>query len=68
MNKTYHYRSNYSYVLAYIVGVLGYNLNNNSLFWGIIDAIFYPIVLIKWLICEELTLSLVKQSFPFFFN
>jgi hypothetical protein len=68
MKKTYNTSSNYSWVFAYIVGVLGYNLNNNSLFWGIIDGLFYPIVLIKWLICEELTLSLVKQSFPFFFN
>jgi hypothetical protein len=54
--------------MAYIVGVVGYNLNNHSLFWGIVDALFYPIAVIKWLICGELSMSLIKESFPFFFQ
>jgi hypothetical protein len=53
---------------AYIVGVVGYHLNNHSLTWGIVDALFYPIAIIKWLICGELSMSLIKESFPFFFQ
>ena len=66
--KITYYQSNYSCIIALIVGMMGYTLNDNSLFWGIVDGIFYPIVLIKWIICEELTLTLIKQTFPFFFN
>lgn len=55
-------------VLAYAVGVIGYTLNDKSIFWGIVDALFYPVVLIKWLICEQLTWRLIKESFPFFFQ
>ena len=66
--KITYYQSNYSWVMALIVGMMGYTLNDNSIGWGIIDGIFYPIVLIKWIICEELTLSLIKNTFPFFFN
>ena len=58
----------FNIVTAYIVGVIGYTLNDNSIFWGIIDALFYPIALIKWIVYEQLTLSLIKESFPFFFQ
>jgi L-lactate permease len=55
-------------VLAVVVGMIGYKLNNDSFFWGIVDGLFYPIALIKWIVCDELTLTLIKQTFPFFFN
>jgi len=58
----------FNLVTAYIVGVVGYHLNNQSVFWGIIDALFYPIAIIKWLIYGELSMSLIKESFPFFFQ
>ena len=62
------YYSPFNSVLAVIVGMIGYKLNNDSLFWGIIDGLFYPIALIKWIVCDELTLTLIKQTFPFFFK
>lgn len=66
--KITYYNSNFNWVLAFIVGMLGYKLNGDSIIWGVIDGIFYPIVLIKWIICEELTLTLIANTFPFFFN
>lgn len=58
----------FSLIAAYITGVLGYYLNNNSILWGIIDGLFYPIAIIKWLAYGELTWSLIKESFPFILN
>lgn len=68
MKTKVYYQSSFNTVLAVIVGMLGYRLNDDSLFWGIVDGLFYPIALIKWIICEELTLTLIKNTFPFFFN
>lgn len=58
----------YNSIAIVIIGKLGYTLNNNSLFWGIVDGLFYPIAFVKWIFCEQLTLTLVKNAFPFFFN
>ena len=68
MRKRNYLTGNFNIVTAYVVGVIGYTLNDKSIFWGIIDALFYPIALIKWLFCEQLTYSLIKESFPFFFQ
>lgn len=55
-------------VLAYITGVIGYTINDQSIGWGIFDALICPLPIIKWLWCHELTISLIKESFPFFFQ
>lgn len=68
MKTRIYYKSSFNSVLAVITGMLGYKLNDNSIFWGIVDGLFYPIVLIKWIVFEELTLHLIKNTFPFFFN
>lgn len=68
MKTKIYYRSSYNYVLATLTGMIGYNINNNSICWGIVDGIFYPFAIIKWIVCEQLTLSLIKQTFPFFFS
>lgn len=65
--KLRHY-STFNSVLAVMVGMVGYKINNNSLFWGIVDGLFYPIALIKWIVYGELTSTLIKSTFPFFFE
>ena len=47
--------------------MVGYSIHH-SLFWSIVDFFFTPIAIIKWLICKELTLSIIEQTFSFFFN
>jgi len=42
-----NFNSFFNLAMAYIVGVVGYHLNNHSVFWGIVDALFYPIVVIN---------------------
>ena len=52
--------------ISIVVGIIGYTIHG-SLFWAIIDGFFYPIAIIKWLICHELTLAVIKKTFTWFF-
>ena len=47
-----------------IIALIGYTIHG-SVFWSIIDFIFSPIALIKWLIFHELTLTVIKTTFAF---
>jgi hypothetical protein len=53
-------------ILAFkiFVAMVGYTIHG-SVFWSIIDFIFSPIVLIKWLIYHEITFEIIKQTFAF---
>lgn len=56
----------------YLIGCLltsmvGFQIHN-SIFWSIVDFFFAPLVILKWIICKEVTLKIVKQSFEWFFN
>lgn len=39
---------------------------HSSFWWGIIDFFFWPIVWVKWLICKDVNLSLIKEAFSWF--
>ena len=39
---------------------------HGSFWWGIVDFFFWPLVWIKWLICKDVTLSIIKESFNWF--
>ena len=52
-------------IIAVCTSMIGYNIHN-SIFWAVVDFIFFPIVWIKWLICHEVTLSIIKDTFSFF--
>lgn len=47
--------------------MIGYRINH-SLFWAIIDFFFAPIAWIKWFICEEVNITIIKETFSFFFT
>ena len=68
-NTKYVYKvSPFSWVFAIITAIIGYNVNHQSLFWAIVDFFFWPLAWIKWLICAEVNLTIIKQSFSFFFQ
>ena len=48
------------------VSMIGYTIHG-SLFWSIVDFVFSPIVLVKWLICHEITFAIIQQTFSFLF-
>ncbi len=54
-------------VFSVLTAMIGYTIHG-SLFWAIMDFIFTPIAWIKWLICQEVTLSIIKQTFEWFFK
>ncbi len=64
-------RSNSTGCLNVICGILiamiGYTIHG-SIFWSVADFFFWPIAFIKWMICQELTLTIIKNTFPTFFQ
>ena len=44
--------------------VVGYNIHH-SIFWCIMDFIFWPFAITKWLICHQINIEIIKQSFSF---
>lgn len=54
-------------LICILTAMVGYTIHN-SIFWSIIDFLFAPIAWIKWIICQEVTLSILKTTFSWFFN
>jgi hypothetical protein len=56
----------------YLIGcactsVIGYAIHK-SIIWAIVDFLFTPLVWIKWIICHDVTLSIIKGAFAWFFQ
>ena len=51
-------------VIAVCVAMIGYQIHGD-LSWSVLDFIFWPIALIKWLVCHQINLSVVKATFSF---
>jgi hypothetical protein len=51
-------------ILCTATAMIGYTIHG-SLFWSIMNFIFCPIAWAKWLICKEVSLSVIKQTFAF---
>jgi hypothetical protein len=54
-------------ILCTVTAMIGYTIHG-SLFWSIVNFIFCPISWAKWLICKEVSLSVIKQTFAFLFT
>lgn len=53
------------YLLTCIAtAMVGYTIHN-SITWSIIDFIFTPLALIKWVICHEINLTIINETFNF---
>lgn len=62
-------RSNPMSQLLYLLfsiatAMVGYQIHG-SLFWAIVDFFFVPLAIIKWLVCHELTWSVIQKTFSF---
>lgn len=47
--------------------MIGYHIHN-SIFWSIMDFIFSVLAWVKWLICQEVNLTIIKETFSFFLS
>ena len=52
---------------AGITSVIGYTMHG-SVFWMVVDFCFAPLVWVKWVWCHEMTLSVIRETFPWFFS
>ncbi len=65
---TTHYTVSFLYpIFCIITAMVGYHIHG-SIFWAIVDWFFAPLAWAKWLICQEVTLSIIKETFAFFFR
>lgn len=53
-------------IVCVLTSMVGYTIHG-SLFWSIIDFLFAPIAIVKWIVCKEMTLEVIKQTFEWFF-
>lgn len=55
----------FTWLLGIPTAIIGYEIHG-SIFWSVIDLLFYPIVWAKWLICQEVNMTIIKNAFSFF--
>ena len=54
-------------IVCVCTAMIGYNIHG-SVGWSILDFFFAPLVWIKWLVLHEVNLTIIKDTFSFFFN
>lgn len=54
-------------LFQFFTAIVGYHIHN-SIFWSVVDWFIAPLVWLKWFIYQEITLSVLKNAFPWFFN
>jgi len=52
-------------ILGVLTSMVGYTIHN-SIFWAIMDVLFWPFAWIKWLVLKQVNLSIIKETFEFF--
>jgi hypothetical protein len=45
--------------------IIGYHIHH-SILWAIVDWMFSPIAWLKWMICQEVSITIIKEAFSFF--
>jgi len=53
------------FAFALSTAVIGKTVNN-SIFWAVVDFFFAPFAWIKWMVCEQVNVSIIKEAFNFF--
>ena len=54
-------------LFALLTAIVG-NAIHGSIFWTIMDFIFWPIAIFKWVIFQEINISIIKTAFSWFFQ
>jgi hypothetical protein len=54
-------------IISVLTAMIGYTIHH-SLFWSIMDFLFTPITWIKWILFHEITLTVFKETFSWFFQ
>jgi hypothetical protein len=55
-------------ILALIVSIgtamVGYTIHHSA-FWSVVDFFFWPFAWIKWLVCQEVNMTIIRTTFEF---
>lgn len=54
-------------IISISTAIIGYEIHS-SIFWSIVDFIFWPLAWLKWMICHEVNLTIIKSAFSFFLS
>jgi hypothetical protein len=54
-----------SLAFALATAIIGNNIHG-SVFWSIVDFILPPFAWVKWVLCKEVNLTIIKNSFDWF--
>lgn len=57
----------FTFLFAVLTGMVGYHMHG-SMFWAVMDVLFWPIAILKWIIYQEVTLTIIKETFYWFFK
>ena len=49
---------------AVVTAMVGYTIHG-SIGWAVADFIFWPFAWCKWLVCKEVSVSIIKATFAF---
>lgn len=60
-------RSGIYTIFCILVAMVGYHIHG-SIFWSVMDFIFTPFAILKWLIYHQVNLTIIKETFSWFFN
>jgi hypothetical protein len=52
---------------AILTTVIGWNMHH-SIFFAVMDFLFWPLVWLKWLLLQQVTLSFIKSCFTNFLS
>jgi hypothetical protein len=52
-------------IAAVCTAMIGHTIHH-SFWWSVVDFLFWPVAWCKWLICHEVNISIIKQTFDFF--
>ena len=52
-------------LVSLCTAMIGHTIHG-SLFWAVLDFIFMPVAWGKWLVCQQVNLSIIKHTFEFF--
>ena len=53
-------------IFALPTAIIGYTVNQGSGFWAVMDFLFWPLAWLKWVIFQEVNLTIIKHSFEWF--
>lgn len=54
-------------IMATVTAMVGHTIHGGT-FWTVMNFIFWPISWVKWLVCHDVNLTLIKQTFSFFLS